>query len=83
MRRVFFKRLCIVLLILLWIGYAGFIFAAPSEWLYITVVFVSLTLIFAFRMWASDIATMREHGYTIESSKPRDKRIQGDTTLKQ
>lgn len=75
MRRSFFKKLCIALLVLLWIGWAGFIYAAPKEWKEITAIFLILTVVFAWRMWTSDRATVNEGGYMGEDLRwPEEKK---------
>ena len=75
MRRSFFKKLCIALLILLWIGWAGFIYAAPNEWKEITAIIVILTAAFGLRMWTADRATVKEGGYMGEDFRwPEEKK---------
>lgn len=63
MRRSFFTKLTVALLFLLWIGWAGFVYASPREWLEITGLFVLLTLAFGWRAYAAGKAAEREHGF--------------------
>jgi outer membrane protein assembly factor BamE (lipoprotein component of BamABCDE complex) len=73
MRRSFYKKLVVALLFLLWIGWAGFLYASPKEWKEISLVFIVLTAVFAFRGWAADRAAHREGGYPKEDgSWPED-----------
>jgi len=75
MRRSFFKKLCFALLVLLWVGWAGFIYAAPHEWMEITALFLVLTIAFGGRMWTVDRATVKEGGYKGEDMRwPEEKR---------
>jgi hypothetical protein len=75
MRRSFFKKLCFALLVLLWIGWAGFVYAAPHEWMEITALFLVLTIAFGGRMWTADRATVKEGGYRGEDMRwPEEKR---------
>jgi len=66
MRRSFFKKLSIALLGLLWIGWAGFVYASPREWKEVTGIFIALTVVYAFRMWAAARAADREKGFAPE-----------------
>jgi hypothetical protein len=66
MRRSFFKKLSIALLALLWIGWAGFVYASPREWKEVSGIFIALTAIYAFRMWAAGRAADREAGFAPE-----------------
>lgn len=66
MRKSFFKKLTIALLLLLWVGWAGFVYANPSEWLDATAFFIMLTLVFSWRAYAASKAAEREKGFANE-----------------
>jgi len=66
MRRSFYRKLIIALISLLWVGWAGFVYASPKEWKEITGLFIILTMVFVFRAWSADRAARREGGYPNE-----------------
>jgi hypothetical protein len=73
MRKSFFTKLTVMLLLLLWMGWAGFVYASPSEWLELTGIFVLLTLAFGGRAYAAGRAAEREHGFANEDGTWPDK----------